>query len=175
MLNGRRPLFRTILPVITALLLLFPAVLPAAGERNPAPEFSLPDLSGSAHRLTDYRGKVVVLNFWATWCPECIQEIPSLSSFAKKYDSRGVVVLGVSTDRSRDAVAGFLEGRPVDYTVLHDGSSEVFRKRYRLIALPDTIIIDWQGNIADRLFGAQDFLSDEFTGRIERLLDPPRP
>lgn len=142
----------------------------ADAEDVRAPDFELADLSGGVTRLSALRGKVVVLNFWATWCPECVEEMPSLNAFANRYHSKDVIVLGISVDRSEEAVRKYLKIHPTTFTVLLDGNGDVFVTRYRTRALPTTVIVDRQGAIAARLAGRQNFLSRRITSLIDGLL-----
>ncbi len=172
MLRGPLSFSRT---VALSALLLFPGLLSsvpcfAAETGKQAPDFGLADVTGSLHRLSDSRGKVVVLNFWATWCPECLSEIDSLSAFTEKYRNRDVVVLTVSVDKNEAALTDFLKGHPVKFPVLIDREGDVFVRKYTIRGLPATLLIDRTGAIAERMLGAEDFLSAEFTKRIEGLL-----
>jgi peroxiredoxin len=168
----------TFRPAFFLLLMMFIALAPlsalGAPRSVPAPDFELADLSGTVTKLSALRGSVIVLNFWATWCPECVDELSSLNEFSERYRSRGVTVLGVSVDRNEEALRKFLAGHPVRFPVLLDGRGEVFVARYKTRALPATVIVDRQGAIAARLPGRQDFLSRKFTDRIEDLLKGSR-
>jgi len=146
-----------------------PAVAVQKGE--PAPDFELSDLNGKTHRLADYKGKVVVINFWASWCPECILEMPSLNTLYEKNRTSGLVVLGITSDRNRETVLGVLKKTPVSYPVLLEGSGGgVFIRKYTVIGLPTTVIIDRKGFIAERIAGRTDFGTAAFSGRIQALL-----
>lgn len=136
-----------------------------------APDFQLPGLDGRPTRLSDLRGKVVVLNFWATWCPECVIEIPSLNAFADAYRGQDVAILAVSVDKSEEAVREFLVNNAMRFTVLLDREGEVFVGKYTTRALPSTVLIDRSGRIAVRLPGQQDFRSRGFDQRVRELLE----
>ncbi len=163
---------RILLIVLFAVLLgpLLTGISRAAENGKEAPDFQLTDLGGTTRTLSGLRGSVVVLNFWATWCPECLIEIDSLSAFAEKYGKRGVVVLSVSVDKNEAALRDFLAGHPVRFPVMIDREGDVFVRKYTIRGLPATIIIDRQGVIAARMLGAQEFLSKDFTGKIDMLL-----
>jgi len=157
--------------LLAILVILWPhEALPASPADAQAPDFELADLSGAVTRLSDHRGSVVVLNFWATWCKECVIELTSLETFADQYRGKGVTVLSVSVDRHQEALRTFLAEHPLPFSVLLDPHGDVFVTRYRTRALPATVLVDRQGAIAARLPGRQDFLSWSFRNRIEELL-----
>ena len=123
------------------------AALQPASARKPAPEFTLQDTSGKTARLADYRGKVVLLDFWATWCHGCKLEIPWFSEFEKTYGAHGLAVIGVAMDDGGWRVVNpFLAETHVPYRmVLGD---DALAKRYGIGSLPDTFLIDRQGKVA---------------------------
>jgi thiol-disulfide isomerase/thioredoxin len=125
-------------------------------------------MQGIAHKLVDYRGSVVVLNFWASWCPECVLEMPSLDSLYNRLKKDGLAVIGVSVDRTRADIAQ-LAGK-VSYPVLLDEKGDVFVKEYTITRLPATIIIDRDGDIVKKIFGGRDFNSEAFIGEMTSLL-----
>jgi cytochrome c biogenesis protein CcmG/thiol:disulfide interchange protein DsbE len=137
-----------------------------AGRRI-APDFTLTDASGKAVRLSDYKGKVVLLNFWATWCAPCREETPWFVEFQSKYRDRGFVVLGVSLDDDGwKSVKPFMEAKHMNYPVMI-GSDEV-ATQYRVKSLPETMIIDESGRIAVDCTGLIGRL--EYAAAIEALL-----
>ncbi len=155
------------------LIVLFQLFIPPydfAEQSVKAPEFELDDLRGQHHRLSDYRGKIVMINFWASWCPECIEEMPSLSIIYKKYKGKGLVVLGISADRNKEAVMKILKQIDITYPLLLDTSGGVFIKRYTVIALPTTVVIDRNGLVVERIIGRIDFSSAAFVKKIENLM-----
>jgi len=116
-------------------------------ERKPAPEFSLQDSSGKTAHLKDYAGKVVLLDFWATWCHGCKLEIPWFSEFEKKYGAQGLAVIGVSMDEGGwKVVKPFLAQTHVPYRMLL--GDDAMAKHYGIGNLPDTFLIDRQGRVA---------------------------
>lgn len=133
-----------------------------------APQFSLKDAGGTYVSLTTLRGKVVVLNFWSTWCPPCRDEIPSLNRLYERYGDNGLVVLGVSTGSPASQVRGFLKDNAVSYPVLLDGL-EVSRL-YKVYTIPSSFLIDRGGVIVERYLGEKDWSSPEITEKIETLL-----
>lgn len=123
------------------------AVLQRASERKPAPEFALKDSSGRTVTLKDYRGKVVLLDFWATWCTGCKKEIPWFSELQSKYGAKGFAVVGVSLDEGGwNVVKPFLADTKVPYPILL--GDDATAQRYEIMNLPDTFLIDQQGKVA---------------------------
>lgn len=141
---------------------------------SPAPDFELTDLNGKIHRLSGYRGKVVVLNFWASWCPECLEEMPSLNAFYEKNSRKDIVVLGVTADRKKETVLTALRKVPVAYPVLLEPGGGVFIRKYTVIGMPTTVLIDRNGIIADRIVGRTDFGSASFSGKVMDILNKGR-
>ncbi|HTS26715.1 MAG TPA: TlpA disulfide reductase family protein [Bryobacteraceae bacterium] len=124
------------------------ADLQPAGERKPAPEFALKDSAGKTAALKKYRGKVVLLDFWATWCHGCKEEIPWFAEFAKTYRKRGLEVVGVSMDEGGWAVLKpFLAENHVPYRMLL-GDEETAKRYGAADNLPDTFLIDRKGRVA---------------------------
>ena len=124
---------------------------------EPAPPLALVDTKGVEHSLEQYRGKVVVVNFWATWCPPCVEELPSLESAWQRYRQQGLVVLAVS-DEETDVVTSFLERLPTDITfpLLIDRDMKS-GNRWKIRGLPTTVIIDRSGDVYWRAEGQLDF------------------
>ena len=123
------------------------AALQPAAERKPAPDFSLRDAAGKTAKLKHYRGKVVLLDFWATWCTGCKKEIPWFSAFEKTYHGRGLAVVGVSMDdEGWKVVKPFLAENHVPYRMLLGDNTTA--KVYGIENLPDTFLIDRKGRVA---------------------------
>ncbi len=123
------------------------AVVQPASERKAAPPLALKDSSGKTISLTDYRGKVVLLDFWATWCTGCKMEIPWFSESQKAYGAQGFAVVGVSMDEGGwSVVKPFLAEAHVPYPVLL--GDDPTAQRFGIQSLPDTFLIDRQGRIA---------------------------
>ncbi|MHB8880990.1 MAG: TlpA disulfide reductase family protein [Thermodesulfovibrionales bacterium] len=161
--------------LIVLIPLSFPGVLTAEQRNETAPDFQLKDLGGKMHTLSEYRGKVVILNFWASWCPECITEMPSLNLLYEKQRKNGLVVLGITSDRRLDPVVEVLKKTPVSYPVLMDSKGAVFIRKYTVIGLPMTFIIDRNGLIAEKIIGGTDFSTAGFAKKIQELMTAGRP
>lgn len=118
----------------------------------PAPDWTLTDLQGASHHLSEFRGKVVVLNFWATYCPPCIREIPDLSEFHRSKEKEGVVVIGVSgEDNARELVPAFVQGRRIPYPMFLANPLDM--ESFGASTLPQTFIVDPQGMVRGRFLG----------------------
>ncbi|MBI3683594.1 MAG: TlpA family protein disulfide reductase [Acidobacteria bacterium] len=138
-------------------------------DRKRAPEFSLRDDSGRTAKLADYKGKVVLLNFWATWCGPCKIEIPWFVDFEQKFKDRGFAVLGVSMDEDGwDSVKPYLENRKVNYRVVI-GNDEVADLYGGVSSLPTSFLIDRQGKIAGVHVGLVS--KSVYQNEIEELLE----
>jgi cytochrome c biogenesis protein CcmG/thiol:disulfide interchange protein DsbE len=117
-------------------------------DRKPAPDFTLKDSNGTPVKLSDYKGKVVLLNFWATWCGPCAMEIPWFIEFEQQYKSQGFAVLGVSMDdEGWSAVKPYIAEHKLNYRVML-GDDSVSQLYGGLDALPTTFILDREGKIA---------------------------
>ena len=124
---------------------------PRVGQ--PAPDFALRDLDGRVHRLSDYRGQVVFINFWATWCPPCRQELPEIQAVYDDKKDAGLVVLEVNYQESAAKARGYWDDQGLTMPVLLDSSGDV-QDQYRLVGLPDSFFVDRDGILRDLQFGA---------------------
>lgn len=132
-----------------------------------APELSLPDLEGNTVRLSDYRGRVVLLNFWATWCGPCRVEVPELVSVHESYKERGFTVLAVNLGESRDRVAAFSAQFQMDFPVLLDPAGQTTRL-YPTRGIPTSFLLDGEGVVRRVVVGAMD--EEMILGLIEPIL-----
>ncbi len=154
--------------VLVAAFLVWPTRVPAANLRKTAPNFTLNDSKGASVRLSDYKGRVVLLDFWATWCPWCEIEIPWYIEFQNKYKGKGLSVIGVSMDEDGwESVKPFREEKKMNYAVVV--GNEDLAKLYAVDALPVTLLIDRDGKIADSHAGVVD--KDAFENEIRVLLE----
>ena len=157
---------RKIIRAFCAFLLCF-SVTTFAGEQA-APGWQLQNLEGKAVKLSDFKGKVVLLNFWATWCPPCRDEIPDLISLQQQYSPRGLVVLGIAMDgRGAAIVKPFAEKMKINYPLVI-GDQKTSEDYGGIDALPTTFIIDRKGNVIAQQKGATD--RESFEEAIKPLL-----
>jgi len=159
--------------------LLVPAAFAGQGlspvkGKPTAPEFSLSDLDGKIHRLSDYRGKVVVLNFWATWCPPCRFEMPSMQSAWLQTKDLGVVILAIDVGEDEDTIFTFTGDYPVEFPLLMDKDSKVIRQ-WPVHGLPTTFVIDPDGRIVYRAIGGRHWDDPILLDKILKLLPASSP
>ena len=148
--------------------------LPAAAQLKPwqggaTQPIELEDLRGKAHRLADYRGKVVLVNFWATWCAPCREEMPSLEQLRAALAGRPFVILGVNVGESARIAGDFAEKMPLGFPLLLDREAKV-SKAWGARILPATFIVGPDGAIRYSYLGALDWASPPVRGAIEKLL-----
>jgi thiol-disulfide isomerase/thioredoxin len=118
-----------------------------------ASDFTLQDMGGKSVKLSDYKGKVVLLEFWASWCPPCRESVPGLEKLNKAYKDKGLVILAVSVDQGGwDDVKLFIKDSGITYTVLK-GTDDVAVK-YQVRSIPLSLLLDKEGNISKRYLGA---------------------
>jgi len=135
----------------------------------PAPDFELTDLTGRPVRLQDFRGRVVLLNFWATWCVPCRDEIPAMETLSRELGARGLAVLAVNYKESPPLVTGFAREYGLTLPVLLDPEGGM-ATRYGLVGLPATYFIDRSGVLAASVLGFRDWNAPEARAYLDRLL-----
>jgi thiol-disulfide isomerase/thioredoxin len=152
--------------VFVLLLAALPVV--ASGQSSSAPALALKDVQGRTVRLSDYKGKVVLLNFWATWCPPCRAEMPDLIKMQREYQSKGLQVIGITyPPQTIREVRQFMRKLGVNYPIA------LGRKETKVLfdqtdTLPVTIVIDRKGKVYERIEGI--LLPEEFDGKVKPLL-----
>ncbi len=141
----------------------------------PAPDFTIQDSDRSV-TLSQLRGKIVVLNFWATWCPPCIEEVPSLVQLHKKLQDKGVVVLGVSVDDDANDYHKFLKEYGVDFLTVREGGTKTdtgvispVANKYGTSRIPESYVIDRNGTIRRKFIGPVDWQQPEIVEYLTRL------
>ena len=130
--------------------------LPGIERPFAAPDFVLTGENGKTYRLKDYRGKVVVINFWATWCPPCRREMPSMNRMWQKIKDKGVQILAVNVGEDADTIFEFLGSYPVSFPLLMDSDGSVVKK-YPVTGLPTTYIINPAGEVVYRAVGSREW------------------
>ena len=153
-----------------ALWLTLPDAPSSVREGDQLAEFSLPDLNGANQTLKP--GKVILLNFWATWCPPCRKEMPSMIELHNKLSSEGLNVVAVSVDRVREALQNFMDEYKMPFQVLHDAESTVSRK-YGVFRYPESFLIDRQGRVRHHLVGEVEWMSEPVFDTVLGLLKEP--
>ncbi len=132
-----------------------------------APDFTLPDLDGRPVSLSKYQGKVVVLDFWASWCAPCVAELPVFQSLHERYRDKGFEMVGINVSDENPDVAGFLKGKQIRYTNLI-GDEKIQELYGPITGFPTTFIIDRQGTIREQFIGGRP--RSEIEGAVEALL-----
>ena len=154
-------------PVVDAKVNKLGIEIPA--KRILAPEFALNDLAGTQVSLSELRGKVVFLNFWATWCPPCVYEMPAMEKLHKQFEKDGLVILAVNYQESADRVRDFFREHHLTFAALLDRDAKVF-ELYQAWALPASVIVNKRGEIVGRAVGAKDWYSTEALAYFKQLL-----
>ncbi len=164
-----------------ALLLCVVMVTAAGGIRAQAlspwgggtlPPIELADLDGIKHRLADFRGQVVLVNFWATWCEPCREEMPSMQRLKKRLAGRPFVVLAVNVGEGETRIGEFLQKEPFDFVFLRDHSSAAM-KAWRVRALPASFLVGADGRVRYSRTGELNWDAPALLPLIERLLREP--
>ena len=153
--------------IAAALALSLPAL--AGSEGGPAPAFSLASRAGSQVSLAQYKGQVVMINFWASWCGPCRQEMPLLESIYKKYNRMGFTMLGVNVEPDSNAANEWLKATPVSFPILYDRDSKV-SKLYDVAGMPSTVIIDRSGKLRVLHRGYKPGDENEYLDSIRSLI-----
>jgi thiol-disulfide isomerase/thioredoxin len=137
----------------------------------PAKDFSLSDTDENTHKLSDLRGKVIVVNFWAVWCPPCREEMPSLERLRRKLADKAVAILAINQGEDAEEILSYLWGLdPVpEFPILLDSDMKV-SSSWGVTGLPTTYIVDKKGNIVYRMIGGREFDHPEIVKVIEKLL-----
>jgi len=159
-------------PIVAAVLCLALSLSPAQAG-NDAPSFTLKDLNRQQVSLSDYRGSVVLVNFWATWCGPCKQEMPHLDKMNTEFGSQGFVVLSISTDDARKSsqVKSYIRARQYGFTVLLDTESTAISQYNPSKSLPYTALIDRQGKIHKIFQGYTPGEEVELRAEVKKLVE----
>jgi peroxiredoxin len=144
----------------------------AVGIGDPAPEFDLPPFAQKEERFNsiEYKGKIVLVNFWASWCKPCKEELPALEAVYQKYRDKGFEVVGINIDKEERNVRRFLSRNPISFKVLLDPESSVIAA-YHARAMPSSFLIDRKGTIRWVKFGFSKSQITLFENEIQTLLE----
>jgi cytochrome c biogenesis protein CcmG/thiol:disulfide interchange protein DsbE len=153
--------------VATALLSLLSGATNAMKVGDVAPDFTRADLSGKPVQLSRYRGQLVLLNFWASWCAPCREEMPLFSKWQRELKSKGLLVIGVSMDDDASEVKTFLAAHPVSYAIVM-GDAKFAEQFGGVLGLPLSYLIDAQGRVVARYQGEADLKAME--AKVKELL-----
>ncbi|HEY5604568.1 MAG TPA: TlpA disulfide reductase family protein [Gammaproteobacteria bacterium] len=132
-----------------------------------APDFSLNDIDGKPHALQDYRGMVVIINFWATWCPPCRYELPSMERAYQRLKKQGIEMLAINVGEDADTIFTFTVDYPVTFPLLMDLDSKVI-KDYPVVGLPTTYVVDSKGRLVYRAIGTREW---DDAALMQKILD----
>lgn len=137
--------------------------------KGPAKDFTLKSNSGKNMRLSDLRGRAVMINFWASWCGPCRQEMPLLDKLSQRYESAGFTLLGINVDSDKKQADKVLKEIPVSFPVLYDPTSKV-SELYKVDVMPSTILVDCDGNLNYLHRGYVPGDEKSYKSRIKKLL-----
>ncbi|MBE0596984.1 MAG: redoxin domain-containing protein [Desulfuromonadales bacterium] len=172
---------RRILGLLCAVALLWSSAAVAAGGRpqgapstvkvgQSAPDFTLKDLQGNQVSLSSLRGKVVFLNFWATWCPPCREEMPAMERLHAAMGGKDFMVVAVNVEDNLSVVRNYLEKNPHAFTILLDPQAQA-QQLFNVYRFPETYLIDKQGKIVEHYIGARDWSSVQFLKYVSSLVN----
>jgi cytochrome c biogenesis protein CcmG/thiol:disulfide interchange protein DsbE len=138
-----------------------------AGDK--APDFKIVSDSGRTYTRSDFGGKLLVLNFWASWCAPCVEEVPSLDAFQRTMATDGVVVLGVSIDTNEKRYKQFLDRFHVNFPTARDPNADI-SSSYGTFQIPETYIIDRTGRVREKIISNQNWMDPQFLARVKAML-----
>lgn len=139
----------------------------AVGET--APDFTLQNMQGEKVTLSDLRGQVVLVNFWATWCPPCRQEMPSMEELYQHFEGKEFEMLAINVEEDGpDAVAEFLDDKTHSFPILFDEDAQV-RRQYKVSKYPETFVVDRDGTVVEHIVGAIDWMQPSVVKYLENL------
>ena len=154
---------RAVFIAVALLLLSLPSAAQQAGagltplaDAPPAPAFSLVDMDGTVYRLSDIRGRVVIVNFWAAWCPPCREEMPSMQRAWEQLRAEGILMLGINVGEDEDTIFQFTADYPVDFPLLLDRDSAV-TAQWPVRGLPTTFVVDPAGRLVYQAIGSREW------------------
>jgi peroxiredoxin len=134
-----------------------------------APKFAVTTENGRKISTSEFGGKLLVVNFWATWCPPCVEEMPSLNAFARQMQPQGVVILGISVDRNERAYRDFLAKHNLEFQVARDPEENI-SSSYGTFKWPETYVIDREGKVVQKYIGPRDWTDPQIANSFRNLL-----
>jgi len=167
-------MFRILLSLFI-LVVSLPSIAQQAGkgltqlpDRPQAPDFVLADIDGNQYRLSDYRGQVVIVNFWATWCPPCRAEMPSMQRAWQQLEKEGILMLGINVGEDEDTIFQFTANYPVEFPLLMDQDSRVINQ-WPVRGLPTTFVVSPAGKITYRAIGGREWDDPDLLATVRAL------
>jgi len=158
---------------LTIILVLFLSLtfwnMASANKGSLAPDFTLNDLCGKKVTLSQFRGKVVILNFWSIWCGPCLAEMPSLNKLYLELKDKGLVVLAIAEDPAEKPLKSYIKEKGLAFPVLMDKERKVYLK-YSLFGIPVSFLIDKKGVIIEKIIGESDWVSPQMKEKVVKLL-----
>jgi cytochrome c biogenesis protein CcmG/thiol:disulfide interchange protein DsbE len=140
---------------------------------KPLADFTLPDLQGRSVQLAALRGKVVFVNVWATWCPPCVEEMPTIQQLYERLHGRGLEILAVSLDNlGAQIVVPFMQSRRLSFPTLLD-TKNLVQRLYRTTGVPESFVVDKRGILVEKVVGPRDWVHPQIIAQFERLLAMP--
>ena len=136
---------------------------------SPAPAFSLPDMGGKASSLADFKGQVLLINFWATWCAPCREEMPALDRLQQKFKAKGLTVIGIAIDSDKTVVQQFLNTTKTKFPILHDSEMRS-HDAFKVYSYPTTFLVDRKGIIRQYWIGSQEWDGEAFDKLLQGYL-----
>jgi peroxiredoxin len=138
-----------------------------AGDR--APSFSITADNGKTFTARDFGGKLLLVNFWATWCPPCIEEIPGLNELSRRLGPQGLVILAISQDKDENAYKQFLEKNPLVFPTVRDPGEDI-QLSYGTVQIPESYLIDRTGRVIEKYISSQPWASQRMIEHVQSLL-----
>ena len=135
-----------------------------------APDFTLADMDGNSHKLSDYRGKPVIINFWATWCPPCREEMPSMERAWNKIKEQNIAMLAINVGEDEDTIFTFMADYPASFTILLDTSGTMI-DQWPVQGLPTTFVVSPDGRLVYRAIGGREWDDEKLLEQIRKLKD----
>ena len=134
-----------------------------------APDFSIRAENGKTVTAREFGGKLLLLNFWATWCQPCVQEIPSLDALQKELGPKGLVVLGVSVDKDQKAYTEFIKRFSISFLTARD-PEQVINGKYGTLQYPESYLIDRSGKVVEKIVGQENWSAEQMVKHVKSLL-----